>query len=59
MQKIFSVITDTFLGKSDFYDVNEFLEDNPEAEVISITPLAQYGEGTYRRYGVVIVVSTN
>lgn len=59
MQKIFSVITDTTLGKADLFEVNGFLEDNPEAKVISITPITQYGEGTYRRYGVVIVISTN
>lgn len=57
MEKIFSVISDTAISQSDFNVVNQYLQDNC-ATVKSVTPIIQHGDSNYRRYGVVIVVST-
>ena len=56
MNKIFSVITSNSLDDYDFNKVNVYLEKNPNAEIKSITPVAQHGTHTMRYYGVVIVI---
>ena len=57
MEKIFAVISDTSMSQSDFSTVNQYLHDN-NATVKLVTPITQHGENNYRKYGVIIVVST-
>lgn len=57
MDKIFSIINDSRIYNNDFKAVNEFLNDNPQYFIKSVTPIAQHGDGHCRHYGVIIVVS--
>lgn len=57
MDKIFSIINNDRIYDNDFKAVNEFLKENPQYFVKSITPITQRRDGPYCYYGVTIVVS--
>ena len=60
MDKVFVAVNEYSFSSRDMYDVNDFLEKNPNYTITSIVPISQYmgGETIHREYyGVVIVVS--
>ena len=60
MDKIFVKVNEFSFSARDMDEVNEFLKNNPDYMITSVTPISQYmGGETHSRgyYGVVITVS--
>lgn len=60
MDKVFVAVNEFSFSSKDMDDVNNFLKENPDYTVTSVTPISQrMGGETHSRgyYGAVIVVS--